>query len=813
MTKTVSLHKWIKENGFLLTGGGLWALGGEPGIPAATGFEQAKLKVLVARLSTYADVALSRSHALVASLFRAADPGIVTDMAYLPPRRDATLLEEAGFPLLFGTATGMSASRFDVVAFSCSHAAEFLNIPWLLEKSGIPLSIQERRSKAPLIVLGGAASSHTSPLNGGGGLIDAAVMGDGEKSIPALAEILVSGKDWSREKLMAELGAGVPGFYDPRSSGTVQRARAIPYPPGDPHDSYFIPYEQEAHGTATVNLSSGCPCFCTFCREGWENRPYRERPAEAVTESMRRAKAALGAEALNPSAFNFDMHSRLFPLLEEAGRLFHRVMPKSERFDLLAASPETAQAAIMLGKRVFTLGLEGISPRLRSFLGKDIETEDILRAAGHLVRLRASELKIFTIATGLERGPDFAAFEELLHDMRPGRMKVVVSLTPLIVQPHTPLQHLGRGVPPGRFEKVRSHLRAICKRAGAEFRTAADVHEINVLQLLSTGDRRLTEALIEISGRELYYSKISKSTERALFDALSTKGIDSQSMLEPKEEAFPWSDVSTGVDPLFLKKRFDAASAMKSGGYCLGKGTCFNCKACPDAESVASLTGHRQAPPPSIDRWEELKALKTRPTCWTVTVEAEDHLRFADSGFFSRAAARCIMLEAPDLVDAYLKPGQVDRGPYRHTAGRIEVELYFFRGSDPALLGDGAFLERASKHVPGMKLIGARPGPLEERSSCRYLITFPAHLGEQAVQKAVALPKAAKVPLPLKITRTAEGLLLLPEGKKARKCSIVEAKIVADFRLEMKVKPSFDPGRIIRQALPEDELRAVVRRL
>ncbi|MHC4945470.1 MAG: radical SAM protein, partial [Planctomycetota bacterium] len=572
-----AFHTWVEEHSHTLTGGGLWMTGREPGRPDPDRFRSAELEVLVVRLSTYRDVALSLSHGLVAALFRNAgdtlEYPVFADLAFLPPLRDARLLKKCGWPLLFGTSTGRPARSFDVLAFSCSHASEFLNLAWLLDGSDIPLAFQERMADPdlPWIFMGGAAACHTSPLQGdvsepgSGGLLDGALMGDGEAAIPPLVETLIAGKKEgsNRKALLDEFGRKVPGFYDPRMTVQVfsengrgaltsmketahaanlpaQRALSAPYTSRDPKDMFFIPFEPEAFGAAPLLISRGCPCFCAFCREGWENRPYRERPMPELEEAMADAKAALGAEAFHPSAFNFDMHASLFPLLEAAGRLFHEVKPKSERFDLMAAQPATARAAARMGKRVFTLGMEGISSRLIRFLGKDIEISDVLKSVELLVRVKASELKIFLIATGLEEDEDYLEFESLLTQIKKltrsrgrGSLRLVFSLSPLIVQPHTPLQFLPRGITSDRFDAVHRRIEVLCREAGAECRTSALPHEIDVLQILNIGDRRLTPALVEVSltGRFLYFRKIPKGTDGAMKQALAKQGIDAAVML------------------------------------------------------------------------------------------------------------------------------------------------------------------------------------------------------------------------------------------------------------------------------------------
>lgn len=889
MSDSNALRTWLERSGHTLSGRGTWALGKEPGSPDGAGFSRADLTVLVVRLSPYAHVALSTSHHLVAALFREAGERcgstLFADTAFMPTPRDGRLLVEAGLPLLFGTASHQRAAAFDLVALSCSHPSEFLNIPWLLDGSQIPLSRKERLEEAscPLVILGGAASSHTAPLHGdargrgSGGLVDGVVVGEGEKAIPDLVRLLAGRPDepLDRAAFLVRARQEVPGFYDPAAyrhthaaSGRgeleaveplseevpfpVRRAVTTPMPASDPESSFVIPFSTDAAGKASVEISRGCPFFCAFCREGYDQRPYRERGVEEMEAAMLRAKAGLGADQVNLASFSFNMHSEIYPLLLSAGRLFHTVRAKSQRFDILARNPESAEIAARLGKRVFTLGLEGISERIRSFCGKEIRRDQVLAAARAIAWARASELKIFVIATGLEKGADLGEFRSLLSELRndaagPGRgaFRIVVSLTPLIVQPHTPFQFLGRGIRPGRFEKVRSSLRALCADCGVEFRAAASVREINTLQLLAVGDRRLTPALVEASLRDLalYCDSIPDNAEAALQRALESRGIDPGSIgavpegggleairskgrcKEDGQTVFPWADISAGVPESFLESRFHAALAFRSEGHCLGsekrEGECPACGACPDRDTIAAITKKRWCVPPTPHDLDQIEKGRSAPVPFTFQVRLDDGLRFVPRPCLPRALARSLMLEEPALVPWYLGPGKVSGSPYRYSAGLMEVEL-FFRNSIPArcldLLQEEDLLARSSKRWLPLAVVGARCGSeaKQPESPYDYTLIFPRGTDPSRVARAVCRPGKGR-PLPLTQYSLSHGFELKPEGKKSRSSPVAGASVEKDetgeVRLRLSCRPSFDPGTIPASFLDGDDIfKVIIRR-
>ncbi|MBM4056589.1 MAG: hypothetical protein FJ264_18360, partial [Planctomycetes bacterium] len=44
-------------------------------------------------------------------------------------------------------------------------------------------------------------------------------------------------------------------------------------------------YDEEGLGTGSLQISNGCPCFCAFCAESWERKPYRERSLSKLLDA------------------------------------------------------------------------------------------------------------------------------------------------------------------------------------------------------------------------------------------------------------------------------------------------------------------------------------------------------------------------------------------------------------------------------------------------------------------------------------------------------------------------------------------------
>ena len=154
-------------------------------------------------------------------------------------------------------------------------------------------------------------------------------------------------------------------------------------------------YEEESMGTGSLQISNGCPCFCAFCAESWERKPYRERSLSKLLEALRSAKAHQGLDTINFLSFNFNTHAELYPMILSFYEEMANVSLKSQRFDLLSADRFLAEVQQIIGKTTVSCGMEGVSERLRRCLHKNLTEEQIYKACEFLFERGIRELKIF----------------------------------------------------------------------------------------------------------------------------------------------------------------------------------------------------------------------------------------------------------------------------------------------------------------------------------------------------------------------------------------------------------------------------------
>lgn len=674
------IESWFALNRHKLHQNGVWLQGQEPNtLPYGPDYE---LKVLIARLSHYHDVAASITHSWLYQL-AAAVAGCYPDMAFLPPDKDEKLMRQAGIPLWLATGSHLPPAQFDVVAISNSVVQELINLPAMLKYSFIPLSRQEREAKkSPIVLLGGSNSLVHSILHGEvdesgmSGLVDVVAVGDGEKVFAQILEIIRDNKELPRFELLRLLQAKVSGVYLPQSyrqkfdqSGLlhqVDHEAGAPFPlkanrhSCRPDTESFVggPLFFAEPGASHVVISAGCPSFCSFCKESWEQKPYRERSADDVVADALKIKARTGACEIALMSFNANTCSEIFAIVERLNPYFKKVAIKSQRFDAVVMSPELLDLQFDSGKRTYTCAMEGISERMRCLLQKNLNESIILDGITSLFQRGLRQMKVFMILTGYENEADLTEFAAFLGKVKLiqglAKARITFSFACLFRPPLTPMQFAG---PRAGCNEMTQKLKEICDlihKNGFESRISAGPEDAWVSEFIAWADRRHTKVLVDVSVNKNFRYRGTVSTELYKYwsQQLDASGLKLQNNSENGSDTlFPWSDISSGIPQSFLWKNWQLISTAGEIRSCLaapwGSAGCAGCGACADLEerSALNLMGPKvrhlkKTPPEKLSEW----VVEFRiPECWA----------FCSRDFIKAALARRIMQNQPELV-AYL---------------------------------------------------------------------------------------------------------------------------------------------------------------
>jgi radical SAM superfamily enzyme YgiQ (UPF0313 family) len=461
-------------------------------------FEDARCRILIVRLSPYRDIEVSYSHLVLFDESRRAMADAFIDFAFLPLVQDRKALTAKGVPWFYGRASGKSPAEFDIILISCAFTLELINLPWLLSQSGIPASRGERlrASTTPFLFLGGSSAVTAGSVlkmekdRVRESLVDAFFFGEGEGRARDIVRIASDGllRGASKAAILARIASEVEGFWPCDSRFVTVRA----LPRQRPHALVSpLILNGENAGHVKLAITAGCSGHCAFCLEGWDRRPFREKPLQELSEAGLALKRATGASDVELFSYNFNMHHQILALIPAMGRYFFNVSLMSQRLDILARSPQLLAAEFAAGKRSFTLGIEGISDRLRQYYHKGISGAQIWGSVSSILRRGARELKLFFIISGFENEADLAELDAFCGEMARFRdetrvpTRIIVSAGYLVRLPFTPLQFAPLAHDRTVIERIASRVEALCAENSIEFRLASSFEDYWLDQLLS----------------------------------------------------------------------------------------------------------------------------------------------------------------------------------------------------------------------------------------------------------------------------------------------------------------------------------------
>ncbi len=544
------------------------------------------MKVLLLRLSSLRDTAASSTHRLLADLVRSAAPDAEIDFAFLPPKRA---------PAAAGLFSGCGLAGFDLILVTDSFVQETVNLPWLLHANGIAPWAPERPATFPPVLLGGSNAFAAQCLvrQDGTAVPDAFFFGEAEESLPRFVARW-PGTCGDKRARLSQASEGLDGFWVSGAVPHVPVRQAVARTPPPP--AALLPLtDTESSGTVRLTVGLGCAAFCSFCFEGYERKPYREHSAADVLAQARSLKRVCGARVAELDAFNLNHYADLSGLVVQSARLFDQISFKSQRADGIAACPEIVDLERAAGKSSYTLGIEGISARLRAFLSKSLSDSDLSSAIRTLLDRRVRELKLFFILTAYETPEDLEAFSDFCmrlkgwHGRPNAGTRVVLSFGRLVRMPNTPLAYDRLFLDEAEWRFAVDGVAAACRRAQLECRFAFGWPDYLGTQLLAACGHGHADAVVALACGGLSFHGPWRLSEAEQVRAAIR--VDDAAMSRPA----PFPFVRRAVSETFLKRRWEEARAALDGGYCLGA-SCLGCGACADADELAAITGRERTP-------------------------------------------------------------------------------------------------------------------------------------------------------------------------------------------------------------------------
>ncbi len=497
----------------------------------------------------------------------------------------------------------------DLIGISLLYELNDSNILTILDVGGIPLLSVERTDRDPLIAAGGPAAFNPEPL---ADFIDLFVLGDGEEVFPEFVDLhlRLRREGVQRNDRWREY-ARLPGVYVPRLYRLVPGRSSpflIPKPQAgapavvrkrlveDFGRSYFpkeiiVPDVQAVFDRVAVEASRGCPHRCRFCQAASIYFPYRVKHPQNLVETTLSSVRNTGFLDASLSALSIGD----YPYLEETVRfLMEEFSSQGVGLSLPSLRPrglnaELTENILRVRKTGLTLVPEAGTERLRRVINKDLDDEDLVRAAETAFARGWKLLKLYfmiglpeeteedlngivrLVRSILSRGANLLGFPPFIH----------LSLSSFIPKPHTPFQWAAME-PPQRLREKQMFLLGELKRHRS---VAVKVHGVDqsfLEAVFSRGDRRLGSVLKEAwrggarfdGWKDGAKSEIWKAAfERTAVDPTSYTGALAL------EAELPWDHIDTGLSKEFLAEEFRRALRGETTPACLEM-SCGSCRGC-----------------------------------------------------------------------------------------------------------------------------------------------------------------------------------------------------------------------------------------
>jgi len=484
----------------------------------------------------------------------------VCERAFLPEKDDMAEFERTQTPL-FSYETQTPLKDFDIIAFSIPFEDDYLNIPRILDLSGVPVLAADRDG-GPLVMAGGVAVSlNPEPA---ADFFDAFLIGEAEGMLAPLIDACHGAKDegLSRDAMLASLDTldwvYVPSSYSFTYDGVsissmeakagakdkVIAARKSDLDNYPLPENFILTPHSEFKDTSLVEIERGCPRGCRFCAAGFLYLPPRWRDFDSVKEAVKKGIKATGKVGLVGTAVS--EYPEILETLSVGVEMKGAVTLSSLRLDKL--DERFVELLKKSGYRTVTLAPEAGSERMRRVVNKGMTDEEILDAVRLITSAGFLKIKLYFIV-GLpgEEDGDAVAIVELAKAIKKemGRGALTLSVNPFIPKPITPFQwHCFEraDVVDRRLSIIQSGLSGV---KGVSVKTLS-AREAFVQAYLSRADRRAGAFIADAAARG--WRRVVKEN-MAFFEA-------SVHAVKEKGEILAWDIIDHSIWKNYLWKEY-----------------------------------------------------------------------------------------------------------------------------------------------------------------------------------------------------------------------------------------------------------------
>ncbi len=476
---------------------------------------------------------------------------------------------------------------FDIIAFSIGYEMAFPAMVDMLDLAGVPLHASERTALTPLVVAGGTAMYNCEPI---ADFIDLALVGEGEEMDVELIELHRQARreGWSKHEFLV-CAAQIPGVYVPslydvayNDDGTVKSITANEGAPKvvlkrimrDMDKAYYptktiVPSTEIVQDRVSLELFRGCIRGCRFGQAGYVYRPVRNRSEELLRGYAVEAVEDSGYQDMTLSSLSTSDYPHLVELCDDledfcAQRHVTLALPSLRADNFSMALMERLQKGRKTG---LTFAPEAGTQRLRDAINKNLTEEDLLESCRRAFAGGYSAVKLyFMLGLPTETDEDVLGIADIaahvMHAWRESALnktrgvRITVSTSWFVPKPHTAFQWEPQ-IPIEEYERRVKLLREAMNTKSVTYNWHPSPTSF-MEAVISCGDRRLGK-VIETAWRkgETLSAWEDYFDLNRWMEAFEECGLDPHfyaNRRRSEDEILPWSMISCGVAPGYLKR-------------------------------------------------------------------------------------------------------------------------------------------------------------------------------------------------------------------------------------------------------------------